>query len=146
MLLSLRIPYVLYASVYIQMLIHSNPIDTGLNQHRLGLPPLNSEFQIRPRILLSIQYSPLSHNCLTRSLIMSSFFIILLKPHMTSIKEMVLSRLDSNHSPSTIAYTNKYSILSLSSFHRVKQSGLVRVFLVQLIFHQTPILKCTIMT
>jgi hypothetical protein len=31
------------------------------------------------------------------------------------------------------------------SFHRCKQSGLVRVVLVQLAFHQTPILKCTIM-
>jgi hypothetical protein len=31
------------------------------------------------------------------------------------------------------------------SFHRCKQSGLVRVVLVQLGFHQTPILKCTIM-
>jgi hypothetical protein len=34
----------------------------------------------------------------------------------------------------------------LDFFHRCKQSGLVRVFLVQLGFHQTPILKCTIMT
>jgi hypothetical protein len=32
------------------------------------------------------------------------------------------------------------------SFHRCKQSGLVRVVLVQQGFHQTPILKCTIMT
>jgi hypothetical protein len=44
-----------------------------------------------------------------------------------------------------IAYTTKHSILSLYFFHRGKQSGLVRVFLVQLGFHQTPILKCTIM-
>jgi hypothetical protein len=41
-----------------------------------------------------------------------------------------------------IAYTTKHSILSLCLFHRGKQSGLVRVFLVQLGFHQTPILKC----
>jgi hypothetical protein len=34
----------------------------------------------------------------------------------------------------------------LSFFHRCKQSGLVWVFLVQLGFHQTPILKCTFMT
>jgi hypothetical protein len=38
-----------------------------------------------------------------------------------------------------------HSVLSLSFFHRCKQSGLVRMFLVQLGFHQTPILKCTIM-
>jgi hypothetical protein len=34
-----------------------------------------------------------------------------------------------------IAYTTKHSILSSSFFHGVKQSGLVRVFLVQLWFH-----------
>jgi hypothetical protein len=45
-----------------------------------------------------------------------------------------------------IAYTTKkHSILSLCFFHRGNQSGLVMVFLVQLGFHQTPILKCTIM-
>jgi hypothetical protein len=44
-----------------------------------------------------------------------------------------------------IAYTTKHSILSLSFFHEGKQSGLLRVFLVQLWFHQTPVLKYTIM-
>jgi hypothetical protein len=38
-----------------------------LNRHRRGLPPWSSEFQIRPLILLSIQYSPLSPICPTRS-------------------------------------------------------------------------------
>jgi hypothetical protein len=37
------------------------------------------------------------------------------------------------------------NVLSFSLFPRCKQSGLVRVFLLQLGFHQTPILKCTIM-
>jgi hypothetical protein len=44
-----------------------------------------------------------------------------------------------------IAYTTKHSLLSLSFFHRGKQNGLVRVFLVRPRFHQTPILKCIIM-
>jgi hypothetical protein len=59
--------------------------------------------------------------------------------------ERTLSRVDSNHSTSSVAYTTKHSVLSLSFFHRCKQSGLVWVFLVQLGFHQTSILKCTIM-
>jgi hypothetical protein len=29
-----------------QMLVHSDPIDLGLNQHRRGLPPSSSEFTI----------------------------------------------------------------------------------------------------
>jgi hypothetical protein len=46
----------------------------------------------------------------------------------------------------TIAHSlTKHGILSQSFFHRCKQSGLVRVFLVQLGFHWTPTLKCTIM-
>jgi hypothetical protein len=59
--------------------------------------------------------------------------------------ERVLSWMDSNHSTSTVAYTTTHSVLSLSFFHRCKQSGLVRVFLVQLRFYQTHILKCIIM-
>jgi hypothetical protein len=35
-----------------QMFVHSNPIDVGLNQHRRGIPPWSSEFQIRQIILL----------------------------------------------------------------------------------------------
>jgi hypothetical protein len=38
-----------------------------LNRHRRGLPPLSSEFQIRPLILLPIQYFPFSPNHPTRS-------------------------------------------------------------------------------
>jgi hypothetical protein len=38
-----------------------------LNRHRCGLPPWSSEFQIRPLILLPIQYSPFSPNCPARS-------------------------------------------------------------------------------
>jgi hypothetical protein len=30
-----------------QMFVHSNPTDVGLNQHRRGIPPWSSEFQIR---------------------------------------------------------------------------------------------------
>jgi hypothetical protein len=73
------------------------------------------------------------------------------KPHRTSIssKGPIIGQLrtnfDFNHSTSTIAHRTKHSVLSLSFFHRCKQSGLVRVFLVLLGFLQTPILKCTIM-
>jgi hypothetical protein len=41
-----------------------------LNRHRWGLPPWSSKFQIRPLILLPIQYSPFSPNCPVRSRIM----------------------------------------------------------------------------
>jgi hypothetical protein len=43
-----------------QMLVHSNPTDAGLKWHRRGLPHWSFEFQIRPLILLPIDYSPLS--------------------------------------------------------------------------------------
>jgi hypothetical protein len=71
--------------------------------------------------------------------------IILLNHIGPPSKERALSRVDSNHSTSTVAYTTKLSVLSLSFVHRGKQSVLVRVFLVQLGFHPTPILKCTIL-
>jgi hypothetical protein len=29
---------------YIQVFVHSDPIDVGLKQHRRGLPPWSSEF------------------------------------------------------------------------------------------------------
>jgi hypothetical protein len=41
-----------------------------LSRHRRGLPPWSSKFQIRPLILLPIQYSPFSPKCPTQSLIM----------------------------------------------------------------------------
>jgi hypothetical protein len=70
----------------------------------------------------------------------------LAKPHMTSI-----IRKGPYHEwiPTTrllpIAYPAKHSILSLRFFQRGKQIGLVRVFLMQLGFHQTPTLKCIVM-
>jgi hypothetical protein len=66
-LLSLGIPYVPYAPVHNQVLVHSDPTDMGLNRHRWGLQPWSSEFQIRPLILLPIHYSRLSRNCPARS-------------------------------------------------------------------------------
>jgi hypothetical protein len=70
----------------------------------------------------------------------------LAKPHRVSIvrkwsyhERILVTRL------LLIAYPTKHNILSLSFYHRGKQSGLIRVFLVQLGFYQTPILKCTVM-
>jgi hypothetical protein len=54
----------------VQMLVHQGTTDTGLNQHRWGLPPWSSEYQIRQLLFLPIQYSPFAPNCPTRSLIM----------------------------------------------------------------------------
>jgi hypothetical protein len=121
---------------YIQVLLHSDPADAGLNRHRWGLPPWSSEFQIRPRVLLPIQYSPLSPNS-PADLQLCQYLDHLAKgPYREQIPTTRLLQ---------IAYTTKHSGLSLSFFHRGTQSGLVRVFLMQLGFHQTPILKCTIM-
>jgi hypothetical protein len=53
-----------------QMLVHSDPTDAGLKQHKRGLPPWSSEFQIRPLSFLPIQYSLFFPNCPTRSPIM----------------------------------------------------------------------------
>jgi hypothetical protein len=44
---------------HIQVLVHQGSTDAGLNRHRWGLPPWSSKFQIRPLIILPIQYSPL---------------------------------------------------------------------------------------
>jgi hypothetical protein len=65
-LLSLGIPYVPYAPVP-SMLVHQGLTDAGLNWHRRGLQPWSFEYQIRPLILLPIQYSPFSPNCPTWS-------------------------------------------------------------------------------
>jgi hypothetical protein len=46
-----------------QMLVHSDPIDEGLNRHRWGLPPWSSEYHTRPLPFLPIQYSSFSPNC-----------------------------------------------------------------------------------
>jgi hypothetical protein len=53
-----------------QMIVQQDSTDVGLNRHRWGLPPWSSEYQIRPLILLPIQYSPFSPNCPARSPIM----------------------------------------------------------------------------
>jgi hypothetical protein len=53
-----------------QMLVHSDPTDAGLKQHKRGLPPWSSEFQIRPLSFLPIQYSLFFPNYPTRSPIM----------------------------------------------------------------------------
>jgi hypothetical protein len=70
----------------------------------------------------------------------------LAKPHRTSIvrKGSYHERILTTHLL-LIAYPTKHIILSLCFFHRGKQSGLVRGFLMKLGFHQTPILKCTVM-
>jgi hypothetical protein len=60
-----------------QMLIHSDPTDTGLNRHRWGLQPWSSEFQIRPLFFVPIQYSPFSPNYPTRSPIMPFYQLIM---------------------------------------------------------------------
>jgi hypothetical protein len=57
-----------------QMLVHSDPRDTGLTQHRWELPPWSSEFQIRPLPFLPIQYSLFCPNCPTRSPIMPTIW------------------------------------------------------------------------
>jgi hypothetical protein len=53
-----------------QMLVHSDPTDAGLNQHRQGLPPWSFEFTIQTTLKLPIQYSSFSPNCPTQSPIM----------------------------------------------------------------------------
>jgi hypothetical protein len=50
-----------------QMLVQQGSTDAGLNQHRRGLPPCSSEYQIIPLSFLPIQYSPFSPNCPARS-------------------------------------------------------------------------------
>jgi hypothetical protein len=59
-------------------LVHNSNLLIGarrsiLNWYRRGLPPWSSEFQIRPHILLPIQYSPFFPNCPIRSPIMSFY-------------------------------------------------------------------------
>jgi hypothetical protein len=74
------------------------------------------------------------------------YFDHLAKPHRISIdgKGPIASRfqpLDFYRLPMQLSIAYYHCL----SFHRCKQSRLVRVFLEQLGFHQTPILKCTIM-
>jgi hypothetical protein len=128
------------------MLVHSDPTDMGLNRHRRGLPPWCSEFTIQTTLNLPIQYSPLSPNCPARSPIMPTRIIILLNHiGVPSLQKGPYRERIPTTRLLLIAYPTKHSILSLSFFHRGNQSGLVRVLLVQLGFHQTPTLKCTVM-
>jgi hypothetical protein len=143
-LLSLGIPYVSYAQV------HNWNLLTGvrrsvLNRLRRGLPHWSSEYQIKPLSFLLIQYSPFSLIA-PPDLQLCQPFDHLTKPHGTSIirKGPYHERIPTTR-PLPIAYLAKHSILSLCFFHRGKQGGLVRVLLVQLGFHQTPIPKCTVM-
>jgi hypothetical protein len=78
---------------YIQVLLQQGLTDMGLNQPWWGIPPWSSKFEIRPLILLPIQYTLLSPNCLAKSPIMPKFSNILLKLHMTSIdrKDIIAS-------------------------------------------------------
>jgi hypothetical protein len=46
-----------------QMLVHSDPTDTGLNRHRRGPPPWSSEFTIQTTLSLPIEYFPFYPNC-----------------------------------------------------------------------------------
>jgi hypothetical protein len=122
---------------YIQVLVHLDPTDIGGGYHLVALnfrsdhsssfPSSILPFPLMPRLVFN--YAKIS--------------IILLNHIGPPLIEMDLSQVNSNHSTSTIAYTTTHSVLSLSFFHRCKQSDLVRVFLVQLGFHQTPTLKCT---
>jgi hypothetical protein len=128
------------------MLVHSDPTDMGLNQHRRGLPPWCTESTIQTTLNLPIQYSPLSPNCPARSPIMPTRIIILLNHiGLPSLQKGPYRERIPTTRLLLIAYPTKHSILSLSFFHRGNQSGLVRVLLVQLGFHQTPTLKCTVM-
>jgi hypothetical protein len=106
-----------YAPVHNSKLIHLDPTDVSLNQHRWGLPPWSSIYQIRSLILLPIQYSPFFPNCPTRSPIMPTFSWI----HLSHIEPLV-SRGSYRERLSTtrlipIAYTTKHSVLSFPSFH-----------------------------
>jgi hypothetical protein len=68
-LLSLEIPYVLYAPVDNSNLL-TGVRQSVTNRLRWGLPPWSSEYRIRPLSFLPIQYSQLSTKCPARSQIM----------------------------------------------------------------------------
>jgi hypothetical protein len=78
-----------------QTLVHSNPNDAGLNRHRRGLPPYNTEFMIKTTLNLPIQYSPFFPSCPAHSPIMTTINHI----GPPSI-ERALSQANSNHSSS----------------------------------------------
>jgi hypothetical protein len=135
MLLSLGIPYVSYVSVHFKCLfIWTKPtravIDIGGGYHLGALNLWSIPLLTFPSNILHFPHIA------PPDLQLCQPFYHLAKPHMTSI-----DRKGPCHKwiPTTrllpIAYTAKRSILSFCFFYRVKQSGLVRVFLVQLGFH-----------
>jgi hypothetical protein len=89
-----------------QILVQQGSTDAGLNQHRRGLPPWSSEFQIRPLPFLPIQYFPLSPNCPTRFSNYANHLIIFLNHIGPPSIERVLLQADSNHSSSTDSLYN----------------------------------------
>jgi hypothetical protein len=120
---------------YIQVLVQQGSTDMGLIRHRRGYHHGASNFisYHSPSFPSSILHFPL---IALPGLQLCQPFDHLAKPHRTSIdrKGPYHERILTTHLL-LIAYTTKHSILSLSFFHRGKQSGLVRVFLVQLGFH-----------
>jgi hypothetical protein len=129
---------------YIHVLVHQGSTDVGLNRYMWGyhLGALKFRSDHSSSFPSSILPFPLIAHPVSNY---ANISIILLN----HIGPPFIERPYRERIPTTrllpFAYTTKRSILSLSFFHRCKQSGLVRVFLVQLGFHQTPILKCTIM-
>jgi hypothetical protein len=89
-----------------QMLVQQGSTDAGLNRHRRRLPPWSSKYQIRPLILLPIQYSSFSPNCPLSVSNYANHLIILLNHIGPSSVERALLRADSNHSPSTDSLHN----------------------------------------
>jgi hypothetical protein len=83
-LLSLGILSVPYKLVHNQMLIHSDPIDTGFNWHRRGATTLELRIYDPDNSHPSYLVFSLSPNCPTQSPIMPTFSTILPNPHRTS--------------------------------------------------------------
>jgi hypothetical protein len=131
---------------YIQVLVHSTQPTRALTNTGWGyhLEALNFRSDHSSSFPSSILPFPL---IVPPGLQLCQYRDHLAKPHRISIDKK--GPIMNGYPPTTrllpFAYTSKHSILSLCFVHRCKQSGLVRVFLVQLWFHQTPILKCTIM-
>jgi hypothetical protein len=120
-----------------QMLAQQGSTDAGLTQHGQGLPPWSSKFMIQITLNLShpvfSTFPKLTHP-------VSNFANISMnsiKPHRTSKVGGAYRERLSPAQLLLIVYSTKHSILSLSFFYRGKQSGHVRVFLVQLGFHRT---------
>jgi hypothetical protein len=97
---------------YISMFVHQGLTDAGLNLHRQGLQPWSSEYQIKPLILLPIQYSPFSPNCPARSPFMPFYQLFKFSTfHFTNqgIKALNLTS-GVCHSTSTEILSTKHSI------------------------------------